>query len=88
VVIPALEQFSGKRAGVEFGVCFNPEFTREGCAVADFFNPPYTILGAEEHESLAVVRQLYRWAPARVLETPLPWLKQPSTYRMPFTRSK
>ena len=70
VVIPALEQFSGKRAGVDFGVCFNPEFTREGCAVADFFSPPYTILGGE-HESVAAVRQLYQWAPARVFETTL-----------------
>jgi GDP-mannose 6-dehydrogenase len=71
VVIPALEQFSGKRAGVDFGVCFNPEFTREGCAVSDFFNPPYTILGAEESESVAIVRQLYGWVPAPVFETSL-----------------
>lgn len=71
VVIPVLEQFSGKRAGVDFGVCFNPEFTREGCAVSDFFNPPYTILGAEESESVAIVRHLYGWAQAPVFETSL-----------------
>ncbi len=71
VVIPTLEKFSGKRAGVDFGVCFNPEFTREGCAVADFFNPPYTILGAEDYESVVVARQLYGWASAHVFETSL-----------------
>ena len=30
ILIPKLEQASGKRAGVDFGVCLNPEFLREG----------------------------------------------------------
>jgi len=71
VVIPALEQFSGKRAGVDFAVCFNPEFTREGSAVADFFGPPYTILGGDESESVAIVRHVYGWVLAPVFETSL-----------------
>ncbi|HLX81839.1 MAG TPA: nucleotide sugar dehydrogenase, partial [Burkholderiales bacterium] len=45
VVIPALESGSGRRAGVEFGVCINPEFLREGTAVHDYFNPPKTVIG-------------------------------------------
>ena len=32
-VIPTLEMASGKKAGVDFGVCNNPEFLREGTAV-------------------------------------------------------
>ena len=40
VVIPTLEQASGKVAGVDFGVCNNPEFLREGTAVFDYYNPP------------------------------------------------
>ncbi|MGH8224186.1 MAG: 2-dehydropantoate 2-reductase N-terminal domain-containing protein, partial [Woeseiaceae bacterium] len=39
VVIPTLEMRSGKRAGVEFGICLNPEFLREGSAVHDYYTP-------------------------------------------------
>jgi GDP-mannose 6-dehydrogenase len=45
VVIPILEAASGRRAGVEFGVCINPEFLREGTAVHDYFHPPKTVIG-------------------------------------------
>jgi GDP-mannose 6-dehydrogenase len=70
-VIPTLEAASGKRAGVDFAVCFNPEFMREASAVADFFQPPYTILGADNPGDLAPLRELYQWAPGQVFETSL-----------------
>jgi len=44
-LIPILEKKSGKSAGKDFGVCFNPEFLREGSSVWDFFNPPKTVIG-------------------------------------------
>jgi GDP-mannose 6-dehydrogenase len=69
VVIPALEAASGKSAGVDFAVIYNPEFMREGTAVADFFQPPYTILGACKPEHLAPLRELYAWTSARIFET-------------------
>jgi len=69
VVIPILESASGRRSGSDFTVCYNPEFMREGSAVADFFQPPYTILGAQDPEHLAPLRELYEGLPGTVFET-------------------
>jgi GDP-mannose 6-dehydrogenase len=68
-VIPALEQASGRKAGSDFAVCYNPEFMREGSAVSDFLQPPYTILGARAAAHMAQVRELYRNVPGAVFET-------------------
>ena len=58
-VIPLLESVSGRRPGVDCAVCYNPEFMREGSAVADFFGPPYTILGARDKRGVALLKELY-----------------------------
>jgi GDP-mannose 6-dehydrogenase len=59
VVIPALERASGKRAGVDFGVCSNPEFLREGSSIKDFYAPPFTLIGSHDERSAAAVRAIY-----------------------------
>ncbi len=59
VVIPVLEEFSGKRAGVDFGVCNNPEFLREGSAVWDFYHPPKTVIGETDDRSGEILASLY-----------------------------
>src|SRR5947209_4281400 len=69
LVIPILENASGRRAGADFTICYNPEFMREGSAVADFFQPPYTILGAQEPHRLAPLRELYTGVGGAVFET-------------------
>jgi GDP-mannose 6-dehydrogenase len=71
LVIPALEKASGKRSGVDFAVCFNPEFLREGTAVADFMHPPFTILGAQDASHLGLLRELYSGVPGKIFETSL-----------------
>jgi GDP-mannose 6-dehydrogenase len=60
VVVPEIETASGKRLGPDFGVCFNPEFLREGVAVADFFAPPKTVVGASDPRAEAVVSRIYK----------------------------
>jgi len=69
IVVPALEKASGKRMGKDFGVCVNPEFMREGTAVADFLQPAMTIIGAADPRHAAQLRELYAWAPGRIFET-------------------
>ncbi len=72
VVLPILEKESGKKCGQGFTVCYNPEFMREGSAVADFLNPPYTILGASDSNYLAPLRDLYKDTPGTLYETDIP----------------
>jgi len=69
VLLPILEAESGKRAGQDFTVCYNPEFMREGSAIHDFLHPPYTILGAHDPQHLKPLRQLYAKIPGRIFET-------------------
>ena len=69
LMVPTIESASGKRAGVDFAVCYNPEFMREGSAVADFLIPPYTILGSQNPQHLDPLRALYKDVPATVFET-------------------
>jgi len=69
VVLPILEQGSGRRAGADFTVVYNPEFMREGSAVADFLQPPYTILGAQDRAQVDLLRELYKETPGKIFET-------------------
>ena len=59
IIIPILEEQSGKRAGVGFGICNNPEFLREGSAVTDFKFPAKTIIGEVDEASGDMVAALY-----------------------------
>ena len=69
VVIPALEKFSGKRAGEEFGVCINPEFLREGTAVHDYYHPPKTVIGEMNRASGDLLASLYAAMPGPMIRS-------------------
>ena len=69
VVIPALESFSGKKAGIDFGVCNNPEFLREGTAVFDYYNPPKTVIGETDSKAGELLMQLYAKMNAPLIRT-------------------
>jgi GDP-mannose 6-dehydrogenase len=66
VLIPILESRSGRRCGVDFGVCMNPEFLREGTSVADFYDPPFTVIGQLDTRSGDAVAKLYHAISAKV----------------------
>jgi len=69
VVIPTLEEHSGKRAGVDFGICNNPEFLREGSAINDYQSPPKTVIGELDSESGEVLASLYEKLSAPLIRT-------------------
>lgn len=69
VVIPTLEAASGKKAGVDFGVCNNPEFLREGTAVYDYYHPPKTVIGESDAKAGAMLVQLYEKMDAPLVRT-------------------
>ena len=69
IVIPVLEEFSGKKAGKDFGVCNNPEFLREGSAVKDFKAPPKTVIGEIDKASGDLLASLYEKLNAPLIRT-------------------
>lgn len=69
IVIPILEEASGKCAGKDFGVCHNPEFLREGSAVKDFNAPPKTVIGQLDSCSGEAVAALYSMLDAPLIRT-------------------
>ncbi len=69
VVIPTLEQASGKKAGVDFGVCNNPEFLREGTAVYDYYHPPKTVIGETDERAGEMLVKLYEKMEAPMVRT-------------------
>jgi len=71
IVIPTLEEFSGKKSSVDFGVCNNPEFLREGSAVKDFRYPPKTVIGEIDQASGDMLESLYKKLDAPLIRTNL-----------------
>ncbi len=51
LIIPLLEEYSGKKAGVDFGVCMSPEFLRQGSAVKDTAEPDSVVIGEYDEHS-------------------------------------
>lgn len=54
-----LEAVSGKKRNTDFGIVSNPEFLREGSAVADYYNPALTVIGSDHQDSLSIMSEVY-----------------------------
>ncbi|MDT4808329.1 GDP-mannose 6-dehydrogenase [compost metagenome] len=67
VVIPIIEDCSGKKAGVDFGVAVNPEFLRESTAIKDYDYPPMTVIGELDKASGDLLETLYRELDAPII---------------------
>lgn len=66
VIIPTLEKASGRVVGEGFGYAVNPEFLREASSVADFHDPPKTVIGEADRRSGDQVAALYEGLPGPV----------------------
>lgn len=56
-------------AKTNFGVASNPEFLREGAAIEDFMHPDRVVIGSNEEDAIAIMKDLYR--PLYLIETPI-----------------
>lgn len=54
-----IEKYSMKKRNEGFSVVSNPEFLREGTAVADYYNPPVTVLGGDNEVALTLIAEIY-----------------------------
>ena len=59
LLLPILAETSKKMVDEDFDVCFNPEFLREGSAIDDFYNPPFTAVGCATSRARDTVARLY-----------------------------
>lgn len=59
-LMPLLESASGKRCGVDFGLCYNPEFIALGSVIRDFLNPDMVLIGESDPRSGQLLEELYR----------------------------
>jgi len=54
-----ISEKSGKKVNIDFAVVSNPEFLREGTAVQDYYNPPFTLIGTDNDEAAAIMKHIY-----------------------------
>ena len=58
-----------QKVKTNFGVASNPEFLREGAAIQDFMRPDRVVIGSNEEDAIAIMKDLYR--PLYLIETPI-----------------
>jgi GDP-mannose 6-dehydrogenase len=59
VIGPIIEKHSGKARGVDFDLCFQPEFMREGSSIRDYDQPPLTVVGSDHERPVAMLREVF-----------------------------
>jgi UDPglucose 6-dehydrogenase len=59
VMLPALERYSGKRCGPDFGLCYNPEFIALGTVIRDVLNPDMILIGESDARSGDILEEFY-----------------------------
>lgn len=60
IVKPLIEEASGKKTGIGFGLAVNPEFLREGSAMYDTAKPHLIVIGSSDDHSILRLRKFYK----------------------------
>ena len=66
-VVESIKRYN--RQGAKFDVVSNPEFLREGCAVADLMHPDRIVIGAQSEQAIDLMKKLYEPFMAPILVT-------------------
>ena len=69
VLRPIVERESGKKDGVGFHLCFQPEFLREGSSIKDYDKPPFTVVGASSDAPVELLKRLFGHLPCEFYST-------------------
>lgn len=56
----ALEAISGRRAGADFGLCYNPEFVALGSVLRDLVRPDFVLIGESDPRAGDLLEAFYR----------------------------
>ncbi|MEM4404931.1 MAG: nucleotide sugar dehydrogenase, partial [Nitrososphaerota archaeon] len=59
-VKPMLEEHSGKRCGLDFGLCYNPEFIALGDVIRGLLRPDLVLIGESDRRSGDLLAKIYR----------------------------
>ena len=57
---PILENVSGKRCGIDFGLCYNPEFVALGSVIKDLAEPDAVLIGQSDPKSGDLLAEVYK----------------------------
>src|SRR5512147_2979130 len=68
-VADIIGQESGKTSGRDFAVVSNPEFLREGTAIKDYYDPPFTLVGSSSDRAIDVMKAVYEGIKAPFIAT-------------------
>ena len=57
---PTLETSSGKKSGIDFGLCYNPEFIALGTVIRNLYNPDFLLIGESDERTGDILSSLYK----------------------------
>lgn len=77
-IVKLLEENSGKKCNVDFGVCYNPDFIALGSIVRDFLNPDMVLIGESDKKAGDVLGDIHE----RLVDN------KPSINRMTFENAE